>query len=111
PQVPLRANPMGPPADRVAYAATLTDWLRDRAGDLAPEDREKVETHPLRVLDSKRTETQAAIQGAPRIAEVLDPASQAHFDRVQAGLRALDIPYVLDPGLGRGIDYYTHTLF
>ena len=107
----LRVNTMGTPADRVAYAATLRDWLRDRAGDLAPEDREKVETHPLRVLDSKRPETQAAIQGAPRIAEVLDAASQAHFDRVQAGLRALDIPYVLDPGLVRGIDYYTHTLF
>jgi len=107
----LRVNTMGTPADRVAYAATLRDWLRDRAGDLAPEDREKIETHPLRVLDSKRPETQAAIQGAPRIAEVLDAASQAHFDRVQAGLRALDIPYVLDPGLVRGIDYYTHTLF
>jgi histidyl-tRNA synthetase len=105
----LRVNTMGTPADRVAYAATLGDWLRGRAGDLAPEDREKVETHPLRVLDSKRPETQAAIVGAPRIA--LDGASQAHFDRVQAGLRALDIPYELDPGLVRGIDYYTHTLF
>jgi len=105
----LRLNTMGTPADRVAYAATLSDWLQGRAGDLAPEDRGKVETHPLRVLDSKRPETQAAIVGAPRIA--LDGASQAHFDRVQAGLRALDIPYELDPGLVRGIDYYTHTLF
>jgi len=105
----LRLNTMGTPADRVAYAATLSDWLQGRAGDLAPEDREKVETHPLRVLDSKRPETQAAIVGAPRI--TLDGASQAHFDRVQAGLRALDIPYELDPGLVRGIDYYTHTLF
>ncbi|HZM37956.1 MAG TPA: histidine--tRNA ligase [Acidimicrobiales bacterium] len=107
----LRVNTMGTPADRVAYAATLSGWLRDRAGDLAPEDREKIETHPLRVLDSKRPETQAAIVGVPRIAEVLDPASQAHFDRVQSGLRALDIPYELEPGLVRGIDYYTHTLF
>ena len=107
----LRVNTMGTPADRVAYAATLSGWLRNRAGDLAPEDREKIETHPLRVLDSKRPETQAAIVGAPRIAEVLDPASQAHFDRVQSGLRALDIPYELEPGLVRGIDYYTHTLF
>ena len=105
----LRLNTMGTPADRAAYAATLSDWLQGRAGDLAPEDRGKVETHPLRVLDSKRPETQAAIVGAPRIA--LDGASQAHFDRVQAGLRALDIPYELDPGLVRGIDYYTHTLF
>lgn len=107
----LVINTMGTPADRATYAATLTAWLRDRAGDLAAEDRDKVETHPLRVLDSKRPETQAALDGVPRIADVLDPASQAHFDRVQAGLTALGIPYTVDPGLVRGLDYYTHTLF
>jgi histidyl-tRNA synthetase len=107
----LVINTMGTPADRATYAAALTSWLRDRAGDLAAEDRDKVETHPLRVLDSKRPETQAALDGVPRIADVLDPASQAHFDRVQAGLTALGIPYTVDPGLVRGLDYYTHTLF
>ncbi|HET6954443.1 MAG TPA: histidine--tRNA ligase, partial [Acidimicrobiales bacterium] len=107
----LVVNSMGTPADRAAYAGALTAWLRARAGDLAPEDREKVETHPLRVLDSKRAETQAALAGVPRIADVLDPASQAHFDRVQAGLTALGIPFTVDPALVRGLDYYTHTLF
>jgi histidyl-tRNA synthetase len=107
----LVINTMGTPADRATYAAALTSWLRDRAGDLAAEDRDKVETHPLRVLDSKRPETQAALDGVPRIADVLDPASQAHFDRVQAGLGALGIPYTVDPRLVRGLDYYTHTLF
>ena len=107
----LVINTMGTPADRATYAAALTSWLRDRVGDLAAEDRDKVETHPLRVLDSKRPETQAALDGVPRIADVLDPASQAHFDRVQAGLTALGIPYTVDPGLVRGLDYYTHTLF
>jgi histidyl-tRNA synthetase len=107
----LVINTMGTPADRATYAAALTSWLHDRAGDLATEDRDKVETHPLRVLDSKRPETQAALDGVPRIADVLDPASQAHFDRVQAGLTALGIPYTVDPGLVRGLDYYTHTLF
>ncbi|HZM32171.1 MAG TPA: histidine--tRNA ligase [Acidimicrobiales bacterium] len=107
----LRVNTMGTPADRVAYAETLTAWLRGRAASLAPEDRDKVETHPLRVLDSKSPDTQAALAGVPRIADVLDPGSRAHFDRVQEGLRALGIPYELDPGLVRGLDYYTHTLF
>jgi histidyl-tRNA synthetase len=107
----LVINTMGTLADRATYAAALTSWLCDRAGDLAAEDRDKVETHPLRVLDSKRPETQAALDGVPRIADVLDPASQAHFDRVQAGLTALGIPYTVDPGLVRGLDYYTHTLF
>jgi histidyl-tRNA synthetase len=107
----LRVNTMGTPADRIAYAEMLTAWLAERAASLAPEDREKVETHPLRVLDSKSPDTQAALEGVPRMAEVLDPASRAHFERVQAGLRALGIPYELDPGLVRGLDYYTHTLF
>jgi histidyl-tRNA synthetase len=107
----LVVNTMGTPADRAAYAETLTDWLRERAGDLPAEDRDKIEGHPLRVLDSKRPETQAVVAGAPRIADVLDDSSRAHFDRVQGGLTALGIPYTIDTALVRGLDYYTHTLF
>jgi histidyl-tRNA synthetase len=107
----LALNTMGTPADRVAFADALRGWLRPRAGDLARDDRDKIESHPLRVLDSKRPETAAAVADAPRIAEVLGPASLAHFERVRAGLDALGIPYTLAPGLVRGIDYYTHTLF
>jgi histidyl-tRNA synthetase len=107
----LIVNTMGTPADRATYARTLTAWLRDRAGELAADDREKIDSHPLRVLDSKRPETQAVVSGAPRIADVLDDASRAHFERVQAGLTALGIPFAVEPGLVRGLDYYTHTLF
>ena len=107
----LILNTLGTPADRVAYGRALTGWLRGRCGDLAPEDREKVDSHPLRVLDSKRAATQAVVAEAPRIAEVLDDASRRHFVRVQDGLRSLGIPFELEPGLVRGLDYYTHTLF
>jgi histidyl-tRNA synthetase len=107
----LIINTMGTPADRAAYGDTLTAWLRDRAGELPAEDRDKVETHALRVLDSKRTDTQAIVADAPRIADVLGEGSQAHFDRVQAGLEALGIPFEVDTRLVRGLDYYTHTLF
>jgi histidyl-tRNA synthetase len=107
----LVVNTMGTPTDRATYARTLTAWLRDRAADLPDEDRAKVETHPLRVLDSKRPETQAVIADAPRMADVLDEASRAHFARVGEGLAALGIPFEVDPRLVRGIDYYTHTLF
>jgi histidyl-tRNA synthetase len=107
----LIVNTLGTPADRVAYGEALTAWLRDRAGDLAAEDREKIDSHPLRVLDSKRPATQAVVADAPRIADVLDTASRRHFDRVQDGLRSLGIPFEVEPGLVRGLDYYTHTLF
>ena len=107
----LVLNTMGTPADRVAYANTLIPWLRERAAELAPADREKIESHPLRVLDSKRPESAAVVDDAPRIADVLDGASRRHFERVQEGLRAAGIPFEIDPGLVRGLDYYTHTLF
>lgn len=107
----LALNTMGTPADRAVFSSTLQAWLRARQGELAPEDREKVETHPLRVLDSKRPETQAVVAEAPRMADVLDAASAAHFERVQAGLTALGIPFEVEPRLVRGLDYYTHTLF
>jgi histidyl-tRNA synthetase len=107
----LVVNTMGTPEDRVAYAETLTAWLREREDGLARDDRDKVDSHPLRVLDSKRPETQAVVAEAPRIADVLDEASRAHFERVQAGLTSLGIPFEIDTGLVRGLDYYTHTLF
>jgi histidyl-tRNA synthetase len=107
----LVINTMGTPADRAAYARTLTAWLRARAAELPDEDRAKVDTHPLRVLDSKRPETQAVVADAPRMADALDEASRAHFARVEEGLAALGIPFEVDPRLVRGLDYYTHTLF
>jgi histidyl-tRNA synthetase len=107
----LVVNFMGTPADRAAYAAVLQEWLRARRGDLEPDDARKVESHPLRVLDSKRDQTRAALEGAPRMVDHLDAASIAHGERVQAGLRSLGIDFELDETLVRGLDYYTHTLF
>ncbi len=107
----LVVNFMGTPADRIAYAEVLRAWLRPRADDLSPDDAVKIEGHPLRVLDSKREATRAVIGDAPRMADALDAASVAHGERVQAGLRALDIPFAIDTTLVRGLDYYTHTLF
>ncbi len=107
----LVLNFMGTPADRAGYASVLQAWLRTRLADLAPEDAEKVDGHPLRVLDSKRDATRAVLVDAPTMADSLDAASVAHGERVQAGLRALDLPFEVDPTLVRGLDYYTHTLF
>jgi histidyl-tRNA synthetase len=107
----LIVNTLGTPTDRVAYSEALTAWLHGRAGELAPEDREKIDRHPLRVLDSKRPTTQAVVADAPRIADVLDDASRRHFERVEDGLRSLGIPFEVERGLVRGLDYYTHTVF
>jgi histidyl-tRNA synthetase len=107
----LALNSMGTPEDRRAYVDEIGAWLRERRGDLAEEDREKVDNHPMRVLDSKRPETAALVADAPRITDRLSDAAAAHLERVQDGLRALGIAFRLEPRLVRGLDYYTHTTF
>jgi len=104
-------NSMGDAEDRANYGEVLRAFLQDVRDDLAEEDREKIERNPLRVLDSKRRQTAEVITHAPRIADVLSAESTERFERVQLGLRALGIEFVLDPRLVRGLDYYTHTLF
>ncbi len=110
-QVDLLLNTMGTSADRLAYVEVLRAWLIERRGDLAEDDREKVDTHPMRVLDSKRRDTQRVTAEAPAIADHLSPESEAHFARVQEGLTARGIAFTLAPRLVRGFDYYTHTTF
>jgi len=110
-KVELLLNTMGTAQDRLRYVEVLREFLRARIDQLAEDDRDKVESHPMRVLDSKRTETRRATADAPAIADHLAPESQTHFDRVRAGLAAAQIPFVLAPRLVRGFDYYTHTTF
>lgn len=110
-RVVLLVNSMGTPDDRAAYARSLADYLHDHRGDLAAEDRDKIDSHPLRVLDSKRGPTVAVLADAPRVVDALSAEAAEHFDEVQAGLGALAIPFVLEPRLVRGLDYYTHTTF
>lgn len=110
-QVELVVNSMGTAEDRRRYIDDLRSFLVGRIGDLDPTDAEKVEAHPMRVLDSKRPVTIAAIGDAPRITDRLSDDAVAHFERVQAGLDAIGIPYRLEPRLVRGLDYYTHTTF
>jgi histidyl-tRNA synthetase len=110
-QVELQLNTMGTVADRVRYVEELRTWLLGRLGDLAEEDREKAEHHPMRALDSKRRQTREATADAPAIRDFLSPESEAHVERVTAGLRAMGIEFSLAPRLVRGFDYYTHTTF
>jgi histidyl-tRNA synthetase len=110
-QVRLVVNSMGAPGDRRAYLATLQSYLVGKLPELAPQDQEKVEAHPLRVLDSKRSQTIAAIADAPSILDQLSDEAVARFERVQAGLAAAGVDFEVDPRLVRGLDYYTHTTF
>jgi histidyl-tRNA synthetase len=109
-QVRLLLNSMGDTDSRARHRAVLLDYLRGHA-DLLGDEMARAETNPLRLLDSKRSDWQPLLEGAPQLGEYLSDETAEHFARVQSGLRALGIPYELAPRLVRGFDYYTRTTF
>jgi histidyl-tRNA synthetase len=107
----LHLNTLGDAADRPRYRDALVAYFEPHAAALSEDSRERLHKNPLRILDSKDPRDQKLKQGAPKPREFLSDDARAHFDAVQAGLRALGIPFVLDDELVRGLDYYTRTVF
>ncbi len=107
----LEVNTLGTPAARAAYRTNLVDYLRSRVGELDEDSRRRLDTNPLRVLDSKNREMQDVIRAAPSLLDYLDEASRAHFDGLQELLNRAGLSYVVNPRLVRGLDYYTRTVF
>ena len=101
---------MGDADSRARYRVVLLDYLRSHA-DLLGDELERAEANPLRILDTKRPDWQELLDGAPQLGDHLTPETAEHFEHVQAGLRALGIPFELAPRLVRGFDYYTRTTF
>ncbi|HVM02551.1 MAG TPA: histidine--tRNA ligase [Acidimicrobiales bacterium] len=110
-RVRLRLTSLGDAACRPAYRRALHDHLAARRDELCDEHRDRIADNPLRVLDCKREPCRKATADAPRMLDALCAACAAHFDRVQAGLRALGVAFHVDPSLVRGLDYYTRTTF
>ncbi len=109
--VSLQVNSLGSPEARKDYIKALQDYFKTRKNSLPEEDRERLQSNPLRILDSKHPDTQALVQEAPQIVDYLDDDSNKHFVKVLEHLDELDIPYVLNPRLVRGLDYYSRTAF
>jgi histidyl-tRNA synthetase len=108
-QVTLVINSLGEPEDRAAYVDALETYFAD--ADLTEQSRATLAQNPLRVLDSKREHDADAIAGAPQIGDFYSDDAAAHFAMVQAGLERLDIGFVVEPKLVRGLDYYRRTIF
>jgi len=104
-------NSLGGSETRGRYRDALGAYLRPKAAELSEHARRRLEDNPLRILDSKNPQDQAAVAGAPSILELLTPEDRAHFDGVTRALGALGTPFEVSPGLVRGLDYYTRTLF
>ncbi|MCI1903565.1 MAG: histidine--tRNA ligase [Enterococcaceae bacterium] len=109
--IELVINTLGDAESRSAYRAALIAYLERHEDELSRDSKERLAHNPLRVLDSKAPEDQAIVADAPSILDYLSEAASKHFEEVKMMLRALDIPYVIDPTMVRGLDYYTHTIF
>ncbi|MFP4542883.1 MAG: histidine--tRNA ligase [Bacteroidota bacterium] len=107
----LLINTLGNEASRSAYRNSLADYLKENIDKLSEESRRRVETNPLRVLDSKDKEDKSVIADAPVITDSLDEESSEHYNKVIALLDSAGVRYTQEAKLVRGLDYYSHTVF
>jgi histidyl-tRNA synthetase len=109
--VRLQLNTLGQAAERLRHRQDLVAYLQAHRAELDPDAQRRVESNPLRVLDSKHAATQACLERAPRLLDYLGAESLAHFERVQALLAAQQVPFEINERLVRGMDYYNLTVF
>ena len=109
--VVIQLNSIGDQVCRPAYVEELTAYYRAHEKELPPLERARLERNPLRILDSKDGALAALNGAAPKAVDRLCDACAAHFAGVRAHLHALEVDYLLEPRLVRGLDYYTRTAF
>lgn len=108
--VTLQINSLGSNAARAAYREQLVDYLRAHESLLDEDCKRRLESNPLRVLDSKNPALQSLLAQAPQLLDCLDEESATHFRRVQELLTAAGVHFEVNPRLVRGLDYYNRTV-
>jgi histidyl-tRNA synthetase len=107
----LQLNTLGTAEERAHYRGQLVAYLQDRDDELDEESRRRLETNPLRILDTKNPAMAEVVAGAPSLMEHLSGESKSHFEALCRGLDDAGVRYVLNPRLVRGLDYYSRTVF
>jgi len=107
----LEVNTLGTVGERADYREQLVAYLSVHRGQLDEESLRRLESNPLRILDSKNPRMREVIDGAPSLMEHLGGESRTHFDLLCAGLDAAGVSYRVNPRLVRGLDYYARTVF
>jgi len=110
-QMVFSINSVGTPESRPAFHAAFRAFFAEREARFCADCHRRIESNPLRVLDCKNENCQAALEGHPVITDYLDEASAKHHARLKALLTELGIPFEENPRLVRGLDYYTRTAF
>ena len=110
-QVHLHLNSLGEPGDRQSFVSALQTYFNANIDKLSDASKVTLAKNALRVLDSKRPEDQEIVANAPKISQFYSDSARLHFETVQSGLQALNIPFTVNEKLVRGLDYYRHTTF
>lgn len=109
--VTLELNSLGSNEERNAYRDALVEYLQAREDQLDEDSKRRMLSNPLRVLDSKNPDVQAALTDAPKLSDYFGEETQAHFDDLRQRLDSAGIKYQLNDHLVRGLDYYNRTVF
>lgn len=107
----LELNSLGSVETQAAYRRLLANYFSERSESLDEDSRRRLDTNPLRILDSKNPEMMPIIEECPKILDRLDTESSDHFAELRSILEAAGIPYAINTCLVRGLDYYTGTVF
>jgi len=109
--VQLQVNTLGTAEERARYRDDLVSYLRAHHHRLDDESRRRLDSNPLRILDSRNAEVRAIVAEAPTLMDHLGRASREHFDALLAGLARAGLACEVNPRLVRGLDYYNRTVF
>ncbi len=107
----LQVNSIGDRVCRPGYVAALGEYFRQHLDGLCEDCQRRLETNPLRLLDEKRPDCQAVLNGAPHSADHLCPECRTHFEAWLGYLESAGIPFAINPRLVRGLDYYTRSVW
>jgi len=107
----LNINNLGCPKCRPKYNEALKKFLQENYDNLCPTCKERFEKNPMRILDCKERRCNEITKNAPKIIDYVCEECETHFEKVKVYLGLLKIPYEIDPGIVRGLDYYTKTIF
>ncbi len=107
----LHINSIGCPHCKKDYNDALLSYLRKHEEHLCDTCRERMQKNPLRVIDCKNPECKEIVKDAPRTVEYLDAECREHFEELKSLLTELSIPFEVDTGIVRGLEYYTKTVF
>jgi len=107
----LKINSLGCPKCMPSYKEKLVEFLNEHKNELCEDCQRRINQNPIRTLDCKNQSCQAILKDAPKITDNLCEECNSDFEKLQNGLKSLEIPYEIDKHLVRGLDYYTKTTF